>query len=170
MQPVGQLNDDDANVVHHRQQHFAIILRLTVFGGEEIDLAQLRDAVDAPRDFLAEVFLDIRYGDACILNDVVQQTGLDADDIEAHPGKNARHGQRMAHVGFARNPQLAFVILRSELPGFLNGSDVVFGARFAEGRDQLFKLTIGCGIGRRGFCARGGRRFFARFDPRQRGH
>ena len=142
MQPVGQLDDDDADVVHHRQQHLAIVLGLAVFGGEEIDLTQFGDAVDAAGNFFAEILLDIGDGDGGVFDDVVKQTGFDTDDIEAHTGEKARHGERVAHIGFTGNAPLAGVILRSKFPGVADGGDVVFGARFAEGRDQLFELVI----------------------------
>ena len=39
MQPVGQFDDDDADIVHHREQHLAIALGLPVLRGKEIDFA-----------------------------------------------------------------------------------------------------------------------------------
>ena len=49
VQPVGQLDDDDADVVHHREQHLAIAFRLPILGREEIDFTQFGDAIDAAR-------------------------------------------------------------------------------------------------------------------------
>ena len=43
----------------HGQQHLAEALGLPVFGGEEVELAELGDAVDAARHFLAEILADI---------------------------------------------------------------------------------------------------------------
>ncbi len=88
VQPVGQLDDDHADVVDHRQQHLAVVLRLAILGRVEVDLAQLGDAVDAARHFIAEVLLDIRRGDAGVFHDVVQQPGLDADRVHAHARKD----------------------------------------------------------------------------------
>ena len=114
VQTVGQLHDDDADVVDHREQHLAVTLRLAVFGRKEVDLAQLGDAVDAARHFVAEILLNVRRGDAGVFDDVVQQSGLDADDIHPHSGQDLRHGKRMAHVGLARSAHLPCVILRCE--------------------------------------------------------
>ncbi len=145
MQPVGQLDDDDADIVHHREQHLAIALRLPVLGGEEIDLAQFGDAIDAACDFVAEVLLDIGGGDGGVFDDVVQQSRFDADDIHAHVGENARHGERVAHVGLARRPLLAGVVLRRELVSLLDGREVVLRTGFADDGDQLVDFSSGAG-------------------------
>ena len=76
VQAVGQLDHDDADILHHGQQHLAEALGLAVLGGEEIQLAELGDAVDAARHLLAELLADLLDGDAGILHHVVQQAGL----------------------------------------------------------------------------------------------
>ena len=43
---VGELDHDDADVAHHRQQHLAETLRLGLLAVLELDLVQLADAVD----------------------------------------------------------------------------------------------------------------------------
>ena len=73
VQAVGQLHHDDADVVHHRQQHLADALGLALLGGEEIELGQLGDAVHAARHFVAELLADLLDGDAGVLDHVVQQ-------------------------------------------------------------------------------------------------
>ena len=153
VQPVGQFDDDDADIVHHRQQHLAIAFRLAVFGGEEIDLAEFGDAVDAARDFIAEVLLDVGGGDGGVFHNVVQQAGLDADDVHAHVGEDLRHGERMAHVRLARRAHLARVILRGELIGLFDGREIVFGTRLPNGCEQVVRARA-VGSGRRG-CRRG---------------
>ena len=140
VQPVGQFHDDDPDVVDHRQQHFAIVLRLPVFGGAEVDLAELGDAIDAARHFFTEVLLNIRGGDAGVFDDVVQQAGLDADHIHAHLGQNLRHGERMHEVGLARIAQLALMILSREMESFLDRGEVVLGPGLANRLDQLLQF------------------------------
>ena len=131
VQAVGQLDDDDADVVDHRQQHLAEALGLPVFGGEEVELAQLGDAVDAARHFLAEAFPDLVEGDAGVFHDVVQQAGLDADHIHAHVGQDVGDHERMHHVRLAGVAQLAFVMFGGEAEGFFDRGEIVFGAVFA---------------------------------------
>ena len=59
VQPVGQLHDDHADVVDHRQQHLADALGLPLLARIEMQLAQLGDAVHAARHFVAELLLDL---------------------------------------------------------------------------------------------------------------
>ena len=62
MQAVGQLNEHDADVVHHGQHHLAHVLGLRLFARGKIDLADLGDALDDVRHLLAELFLDLFDG------------------------------------------------------------------------------------------------------------
>ena len=98
---VGQLDQDDADVLHHGQQHFAEALRLAVFGGVEIELAQLGDAIHAARHFFAELLAHLVDGDAGVFHHVVQQAGLHGDDIHAHVRQDVGHHERVDHVGLA---------------------------------------------------------------------
>ena len=159
VQPVGQLDDDDADIVHHRQQHLAIAFRLAVFGGKEIDLAQLGDAIDAARHFFAEVLLNVGGGDGGVFDDIVQQAGLDADHVHAHVGEDLRHRQRMHQIGLAGRALLAGVIPGREGVGLLDGGDVVFGAVIADSCEERLELEIQRGE------RRNGRYFGFKFDP-----
>ena len=73
VQAVGQLDNNDADILRHGQQHFADILRLNLLLGGERDLAELGDAVDDHGDLIAEFLLDLVVGDIRILYDVMQQ-------------------------------------------------------------------------------------------------
>lgn len=142
MQTIGQLHDDDPDIVHHREEHLAVAFRLPVLSRKEIDFAELGYAIDALRDFIAEVLLDVRGGDGGVFDDVVQQPRLDTDHIHAHPRQNASYGQRVAHIGLARRPFLTGVVLRGELVGLLDGSEIVLRTRFPHCRYQIIELLL----------------------------
>ena len=142
MQTVGQFHDDDADVVHHREKHLAVALRLPVFGGKEVDFAELGYAIDALRDFIAEVLLNVRGGDGSVFDDVVQQSRLDTDNIHAHPRQNASDGQRVAHIGLARRSFLTGMVLGGELIRLLDGSEIVFRTRFPHRHYQFVELIL----------------------------
>ena len=55
VQPVGQLDDDDPDVLGHGHQHFPQVLRLLLLPGGVGDLAQLGDAVHQQGHLLAEL-------------------------------------------------------------------------------------------------------------------
>ena len=59
MQAIGELDEDDANVLDHREHHFAEALGLGFGPRTELDLVELADAVDEQCDFRAEAFLDL---------------------------------------------------------------------------------------------------------------
>ena len=115
---VGQLDHDDADILHHGQQHFAEALRLPVLGGEEIQLGQLGDAVHAARHFLAELLAHLLDGDAGILHHVVQQAGLHGDQVHAHLRQDVGHhdGVRPCKARRSRASALHAIAARSGKP------------------------------------------------------
>ena len=77
VQAVGELDDDDADVLGHRQEHLAQVLDLRVFFRLVRDARQLGDAVDELRDLVAELLGDLLARDDRVFDDVVQQRGGD---------------------------------------------------------------------------------------------
>ena len=73
VQAIGELDQDDAHIARHRQQHFAEVLGLGFFLRLELDFVELRNAVDELRDRLAEVARDFVLGDRGVFGHVVQQ-------------------------------------------------------------------------------------------------
>ena len=122
---VGQLDHDDADVLHHGQQHFAEALRLPVLGRKEIELAQLGDAVHAARHFLAELLAHLFDGDAGVFHHVVQQPGLHGDEVHAHVGEDMGHHERVDHVGLAGIARLPFVIFPGEVESLFHRAEIV---------------------------------------------
>ena len=72
---VGQLDQDDAHVVGHGQQHLAEGFGLVLLPAAELQLVQLGEAVDQFGHGGAEFFRQLCLGDAAILHGVVQQRG-----------------------------------------------------------------------------------------------
>ena len=66
VQPIGELDQDDADVIHHRQQHLAEVLGLPLLAGREGDGADLGHALDDVGDLGAEELGDaLGRGRAC---------------------------------------------------------------------------------------------------------
>ena len=59
VQAVGELDDDDADVGDHGEQHLADVLGLMVFAIGELDLVEFGDAFDDVCDLFAEAVLDL---------------------------------------------------------------------------------------------------------------
>ena len=148
MHSVGQLDDHHADIVDHRQQHFAEALGLAILGGEKVQLAELGDAVDAARDFFAEALPDLFDGDDGVFDDVVQQASRDRDAIHAHVGEDVGDHQRVQDIRLARVAQLPLVIFGSEGECFVHRRQIVFGTGFEDLGFQ-FGEELGDGIRRR---------------------
>src|ERR671919_185093 len=56
---IGELDEDDADVVDHRQQHLAEVFRLAFFSRGKRDGANLGHAFDDVRDVFAELLADL---------------------------------------------------------------------------------------------------------------
>ncbi len=125
VQTVGQLDEHDADVVHHGQHHLAHVLGLRLFRRGEVDLADLGDALDDVRDLLAELGLDLVDGDRGVFDGVVQQAGGDGRGIELHLGQNGGDLQGMRQVRLAGLARLALVMLQRKFVGFLDGGEIV---------------------------------------------
>ena len=147
VQAVGQFDHDDADVLHHGEQHLAEALGLAVFGGEYIELGELGDAIDAARHLVAELLAHLFDGDAGVLHDVVQQAGLHGHHVHPHVGQNVRHHDGMDHVGLAGIAGLALVILAGETEGLLERGEIVLGAVLADLGFQ-FGVQLLNGVGR----------------------
>ena len=59
VQAVGELHEQDADVARHRDDHLADVLRLGELAAAELQLVQLGEPVDDPRDLVAELLLDV---------------------------------------------------------------------------------------------------------------
>ena len=134
---VGQLDHDDADILHHGQQHLAEALGLAVFGRVEIELGQLGDAVHAARHFVAEFLAHLLDGDAGVFHHVVQQAGLHGHHVHAHVGQDVRHHERMHHVRLAGIAALPLVVFEGEAEGLFERRQVVFGTVLADLGHQL---------------------------------
>jgi hypothetical protein len=75
VQAVGQLDQDDAHVARHGQQHLAEGLGLAFLAGVELQLVQLGQPVHQLGHRRAEALDQLGLGDAAVLHGVVQQRG-----------------------------------------------------------------------------------------------
>ena len=79
VQPIGQLDQDDPEVLGHGQHHLAQVLGLGLGLVLEVDLGEFGDAVNAAGDVVAELFPQVFHRDIGILDDVVEKTCLQTD-------------------------------------------------------------------------------------------
>ena len=124
VQPVGELDEDDADVARHRQQHLAERLGLRLLARREAQLVELGEAVDEVGGRRAEALDQLGLGDAAVLHRVVHQRGHDRLRVELPLGAQAGDGDRVRDVGLAAGAELAQVRLVGEAVGVADAPDV----------------------------------------------
>ena len=109
VEPVGELDQDDPDVLGHRQEHLPDVLGLLLLVAVGAELGQLGDAVDELGDLGAELLLDVGQAVLGVLGDVVEQRRLDRDRIDPELGEDLRRRDGMRDVRLARPASLALV-------------------------------------------------------------
>ena len=161
VQPVGELDEDDADVARHRQQHLAKRLGLRFLARRKAQLVELGEAVDQVGGRCTEALDQLGLGDAAVFHRVVHQRGHDRLRVELPFGAQAGDGDRMRDVRLARGAELAEVRFVGEAVGVAHAPDVG-GVEVVE-LDGEGGERRGGGIGRRGGQRRGrARRSFSR--------
>ena len=115
---VGELDHDDADIAHHREQHLAKALGLSFLAILELNLVEFTDAVDEIRDDLAEDRDDFRFRRRRVFDDVVQDRGNERVAVEAQVREDVGDRDRVGDVWFAGNALLALMPFRAEFVGF----------------------------------------------------
>lgn len=106
---VGQLDQDDAHIARHGQQHLAEGLGLVFLTRVELQLVQLGEAVDQLGHVLAEALGEVRLGDAAVFHRIVQQRGHQGRGVELPARAQRGDGNGMGDVGFAAAAPLVAV-------------------------------------------------------------
>ena len=109
VEAVGELDEDDADVIHHGEEHLAEILGLTLLTRREGNGADLRHAFHNVRDLGAKELGDALRGSDGVLHDVVEQAGRHGHDVQLHVGERIGNLERMNQVRLARVAHLPFV-------------------------------------------------------------
>ena len=124
VQTVRELDDDNADVLIHRQQHFADILRLKFFFGGKRHLAELGHTVHELGNLVAELCAKLLKRDVRILYRVVQQRRLNGGRVHTEVHKDVRHGDRMNDIRLPGKAQLRAVHLFGERVCFVDLGDL----------------------------------------------
>ena len=114
MQAIGELYEEYADVIRQRQQEFSQVLSGTFVFRLGLDLAELGDAVDKPRDVLSKQLLDLVGGCKSILDRVVEDRGGDRLVVELEVGQDSGDLDRVAELGIARGALLIPMRLHRE--------------------------------------------------------
>jgi hypothetical protein len=147
VQTVGQLDQDDARILRHREQQLPVDLDLVIGRVAELHLSDLRHPVDDERDLLAELGADHVQRGAGVLDHVVDQPGGDRDGVQPEIRQERGHLGAVLDVLLPRGALLPLVGPLRELVGPRDDVHVEASAvgsdRLAEPRRQ--EPQHGCG-------------------------
>ena len=115
MQAVGELDEDDPEVLRHRHHHLADVLGLLLLVGAEGDPAQLCHPFDQVRHLGPELALHLLGGQVGVLHRVVEEGGRDGRGVQLQVGQDRGDLERVVDVVLAGQPALAVVGRRSPL-------------------------------------------------------
>ena len=134
VQTVGQLDQDDAHVARHRQQHLAEVFGLRIFLGLEPEAVEFAQSVDQFCDRFPEFLGDLLGSDFGVFDDIVQQRRDDRLRIDVQRCEDARYGNR---VGDVRVAGMAHLALMRHAAEFDRLTDVLDVLRFKIGGEFL---------------------------------
>ena len=111
VEPVAKLDEDDADVLRHGEEHLSQVFDMRLFLVLERDLDQLCQAVDQLRHVVAEFFFDGFERDlgTAILDRIVQQGGADRVGVERETGRDLGNGHGVADIFLAAVAILALM-------------------------------------------------------------
>ncbi len=110
VEPVGQLHEDDADVVDHRQQHLAEVLGLALLARRELNRAELGHPLHHVGHVRPEELLDALDRRLGVLDDVVEEPRGDGDDVEVHVGEEIGDLERVDEVRLTGMADLSLVL------------------------------------------------------------
>ena len=115
VQPVGQLDENDANVVDHGEQHLAEVFRLSFLARGEGDGADLGDTFHDMSHFGPKQFSHPLDRGECVLNDVMEQTSRNRDVIQTHVRHQGSHLEGVGHIRLTGTSNLTGMLGRREV-------------------------------------------------------
>jgi hypothetical protein len=137
VQPVAQLDDDDAGVLSDREQQLPVVLHLLFGGAPEGEARDLGESVDDARDLAPELPRDVLGADIGVLDHVVQQRRSDGGAVEQLLGEDQRDGDAVGDEVLARHPLLTPVGGRAEAQGPIDEIEVQpVGVSVQDGRQR----------------------------------
>ena len=142
VEPVGELDEDDPDVLGHGQEHLPDVLGLLLLVGMGAELGQLGHAVDQVGDLRSEALLDVGQVELGVLGDVVEQGRLDGDRVDAQVGQDLGRGDGMGDVRLARRPLLTGVGLDGHVERSTDGLELGLGVMPLQGGQELLAKRL----------------------------
>jgi hypothetical protein len=143
VETIGELDQNHPNVVHHREQHLAEVLRLTLLARRERNGADRRDAFDDVGDLRTEQLGNTLRSGERVFDHVVQKAGRHGHDVQFHVREEIGDFERVHQVGFAGMADLPLVFKRGEHVRPSQQFEVSLGAVTADFLEQGLEANHG---------------------------
>ena len=101
VQAIGELDQENADVVGDRQQQLAQVFRLLGLARHQLQPLQLGEPLDQRADLVPEHVVDFGAGGLGILDGVVQQGSHDGGVVELEVGEDRRDLERVREIRIA---------------------------------------------------------------------
>ena len=134
MGSICKLDQNDAHVARHGQQHFAERLSLVFFAGVEFEFFELGQTVHQLGHGRAKTLYQLGLGDAAVFYGVMQQCRHQGLGVELPFCALLRYGNRVGDVGLATVAQLAQM-------GFIG---IAVGAAYVVHIDSTHVIELVC--------------------------
>ena len=146
VQTVGELDQDDADIARHGQQHFSKAFGLLLGFCGEVKTVELGKPVNKVPDLSAEFFDQFLLGNTLVVHDIVQKRRAQRVDVKLPARADLGHGDGVRDVRGAAGSELAKMRLISEAVGVANLGDIL-GIEI--GFENLLQARHGgdCGFG-----------------------
>lgn len=125
VESIGELDEQDADVARHRDDHLADGLGLRALA--VLDLVEFGDAVDQHRHLVAELRRQVVEPVGGVLDRIVEERRGDRPRSEPQVGEDLRDRERMRDVRLAALPRLTTVRLVGDRIGALEDDEVALG-------------------------------------------
>ena len=149
VEPIGQLDEDDPDVLGHREEHLPDVLGLLLLVAVGAELRELRDAVDEPGDLGPEPLLDVLEPELRVLGHVVQKRRGDRDRVDPELGDDLGGRDRVRHVRLAGRPSLCRMGLDGKGEGALDRIELRLRVVGPDGLEELLPERRDVGTDRR---------------------
>ena len=143
VESVGDLDEHHTDVLRHRKEHLAQVLRLLVLLAGVLHPRQLGDALHDIRHSGAELPGDVRVGEAGVLDHVVQQRRDDGVLVQPDVHADVGGGDEVRHIGGAVLPLLTGMGHLRHVVGGADAAHVHAVGTVLNLLDKRLKLSVG---------------------------
>ena len=147
METVGKFYDYHPNVIDHRKNHLAYVLRLTRFRSQHVQAADLCDALDKAGCFVPKTLLNASHGEFRVFDYVVQERCGKGGGVHAHVRQDVGHFQQVREIRVAGTAQLVAVTFSRYLICTADEPRIVRRTVFLELVQKLVQASVQQALG-----------------------